>query len=58
MYLCREMTGASLSEIGRAFGRSSHSTVKHAVDKIDEARSDNDQLASLIRRVREGLGRP
>jgi len=57
MYLCRQMTGASLAEVGRAFGRSSHSTVKHAVDKIQQARSDNPRLASLVRRVGERLGR-
>ena len=42
MYLARQMTDHSLSEIGEHFGGRSHSTVKHAVDKVDEmAGSDN-----------------
>jgi chromosomal replication initiator protein len=34
MYLAREMTGASLNQIGRAFGGRDHSTVSHACQKI------------------------
>ncbi|MFT5314795.1 MAG: chromosomal replication initiator protein [Candidatus Krumholzibacteriia bacterium] len=34
MYLSREMTGASLNQIGRAFGDKDHSTVSHACRKI------------------------
>ncbi len=36
MYLSREMTGASLNQIGRAFGNRDHSTVSHACQKIAE----------------------
>jgi chromosomal replication initiator protein len=34
MCLARHMTHSSLSEIGRAFGGKDHTTVLHAVDKI------------------------
>jgi chromosomal replication initiator protein len=34
MYLARQLTHASLAEIGRAFGGKDHTTVLHAVDKI------------------------
>lgn len=34
MYLAREMTGASLNQIGRSFGNKDHSTVSHACRKI------------------------
>jgi len=34
MYLSREMTGASLNQIGRAFGNKDHSTVSYACQKI------------------------
>jgi len=34
MYLSKELIGASLPEIGRAFGGKDHTTVLHAVDKI------------------------
>jgi chromosomal replication initiator protein len=36
MYLAREMTGASLNQIGRAFGNRDHSTVSHACQKIQK----------------------
>ncbi len=34
MYLARQLTHMSLTEIGRAFGGKDHTTVLHAVDKI------------------------
>ena len=35
MWLCRKFTSRSLPEIGRAFGGRDHTTVLHAVRKID-----------------------
>ncbi len=35
MYLARELTGASLPEIGRAFGGRNHTTVLHAVRRVE-----------------------
>ena len=34
MYLARQLTHASLAEIGHAFGGKDHTTVLHAVQKI------------------------
>ena len=36
MFLCRRLTEASLPEIGRAFGGRDHTTVLHAVGKIEQ----------------------
>ena len=35
MYLARELTGASLPDIGRAFGGRNHTTVLHAVRRVE-----------------------
>jgi chromosomal replication initiator protein len=36
MYLSKQLTSRSLPEIGRAFGGRDHTTVMHAVRKIEE----------------------
>jgi chromosomal replication initiator protein len=38
MYLAKQMTDASLMEIGRCFGGKHHTTVMHSIAKIDEQR--------------------
>lgn len=56
IYLARGLTDASLTEIGRAFGGLTHSTVKHAADKIARNRRTDPQLASLLERLERRLG--
>ncbi|MCU1257661.1 MAG: chromosomal replication initiator protein DnaA [Bryobacterales bacterium] len=52
MYLVKELTSASLPEIGRAFGGKHHTTVMHSIEKIAKLRQIdadlNRQLHSLI----------
>ena len=48
MYLVKELTGASLPEIGRAFGGKHHTTVLHSVQKIEALRQKNPDLNNLI----------
>jgi chromosomal replication initiator protein len=48
MYLSRQMTHSSLSEIGRAFGGKDHTTVLHAVDKIQTLLQDDPKLRKTI----------
>jgi len=48
MYLSRQMTHSSLSEIGRAFGGKDHTTVLHAVDKIQTLLQEDPKLRKTI----------
>ena len=48
MYLARRYTGASYPEIGEKFGGKDHSTVIHAVRKIETHMSQNSTLKSRI----------
>jgi len=58
MYLAKKMTSRSLPEIGRRFGGRDHSTVLHAVRKIEDQIKTDDRLARevamLIRLVEQG----
>jgi chromosomal replication initiator protein len=51
MYLVKELTTASLPEIGRHFGGKHHTTVLHSVRKVDEMRRTDPDLNSLIHTI-------
>lgn len=56
MYLAKQLTSRSLPEIGRKFGGRDHTTVMHAVRKIDELRQGDAAFAEdvdLLRRMLE-----
>ncbi|MEI6986836.1 MAG: chromosomal replication initiator protein DnaA [Rhodospirillaceae bacterium] len=56
MYLCKHLTSRSLPEIGRKFGGRDHTTVMHAVRKIEELRGTDasfDEDVELLRRMLE-----
>ncbi len=55
MYLVKELTHASLPEIGRYFGGKHHTTVLHSVQKIEELRQQDDGLNNLIQSVIDSL---
>ena len=48
MYLCKNLTHASLPEIGRSFGGKHHSTVIHSIKKVEEMRKTDGDFNSLI----------
>jgi chromosomal replication initiator protein len=57
MYLAKQLTSRSLPEIGRKFGGRDHTTVMHAVRKVDELREQDAAFAEdveLLRRMLEG----
>ena len=55
MYLAKQMTEASLPEIGRQFGGKHHTTVMHSIGKIDEQRRTDKNLNSTITKLMETL---
>ena len=48
MYLAKTMTPRSLPEIGRRFGGRDHTTVLHAVRKIEAERANDQKLAEEL----------
>ncbi|HKT16858.1 MAG TPA: chromosomal replication initiator protein DnaA [Stellaceae bacterium] len=55
MYLCKQLTPRSLPEIGRKFGGRDHTTVMHAVRKIEELRASDRAMAEDIELLRRML---
>ncbi len=55
MYLAKQLTSRSLPEIGRKFGGRDHTTVMHAVKKIDELRQADNILSEDIELLRRML---
>lgn len=55
MYLAKQLTARSLPEIGRKFGGRDHTTVMHAVRKIEELTGDDAQIAQDVEIIRRAL---
>ncbi|MFZ0430694.1 MAG: chromosomal replication initiator protein DnaA [Acidobacteriota bacterium] len=55
MFLSKEMTQNSLSEIGKEFGGKHHTTVLHAIRKVDEMQRRDPKLKATIERLKEGI---
>jgi len=48
MYLAKKMTPRSLPEIGRRFGKRDHTTVMHAVKRVEQLRADDREIDSDV----------
>ncbi len=55
MYLAKQMTEASLPEIGRQFGNKHHTTVMHSIAKIDEQRRADKDLHRTLNKLQDVL---
>lgn len=55
MYLAKELTTASLPQIGREFGGKHHTTVLHSINKISELRQSNRDLNRLLNKLSDSL---
>ena len=51
MYLCKKLTKRSLPDIGRRFGGRDHTTVMHAVKRIDQLRAEDAAFNAQIESV-------
>ncbi len=56
MYLVKELTSASLSEIGHAFGGKHHTTVLHSIHRIEELRQKDPDISRLIQSLIDSIG--
>jgi chromosomal replication initiator protein len=57
MYLARRLTHSSLADVGRAFGGKDHTTVLHAVDKIERLVQQDVNLRKTIEGIIQGVHR-
>lgn len=56
MWLCRQLTKRSLPDIGRRFGGKDHTTVLHAVRRIEELRQTDHEVRYHCASLLEKLG--
>jgi chromosomal replication initiator protein len=55
MYLAKDLTSASLTEIGRAFGGKHHTTVLHSIQKIEREKLANPETGNIIHNLIDTL---
>ena len=55
IYLAKQMTDASLPEIGRCFGGKHHTTVMHSIAKIDEQRRTDAAMNKTVETLLDTL---
>jgi chromosomal replication initiator protein len=56
MYIVKQLTSASLPEIGKQFGGKHHTTVLHSIHKIESLRRIDKDLNRTISRLLDSLG--
>lgn len=56
MFLVKQLTSASLPEIGRQFGDKHHTTVLHSIKKIELLRQTDKELNKTINRLLDSFG--
>ncbi|HKT13617.1 MAG TPA: chromosomal replication initiator protein DnaA [Terriglobia bacterium] len=55
MYLSKELTPASLPQIGREFGGKHHTTVLHSIQKVESLRKTDRDLNRVLNKLRDTL---
>jgi len=55
MYLCRQLTDYSLTDIANIIGKKDHTTVIHGVKKIESEISSNEELAARVSKIKSNI---
>ena len=55
MYLCKKLTSCSLPDIGKRFGGKHHTTVLHAVQRVDKRRQQEPEFDQLVQKFTDSL---
>ena len=55
MYLCRDILGMSLPQIGREFGGRDHTTVIHAVQKVEDDMAVNPETMRAVEELKRNI---
>jgi chromosomal replication initiator protein len=55
MYISRQLTSCSYPEIGERFGGKDHSTIIHAIRKIEKLIEEDIQLRSTIENIKKEM---
>ena len=55
MYLIRSQTSLSLNDIGREFGNRDHTTVLHAINRIEERMKNDADLTEIIKDIKANI---
>lgn len=58
MYLAKKLTLKSLPEVGRAFANRDHTTVLHAVRKVEHLIQRDAEFAQTVNEIEQSLTRP
>ena len=53
MYLCKQLTGLSLKEIGKEFGGKDHSTVIYAIKKVEDEINLNPNTKTIVDNIKK-----
>ena len=55
MYLCKNMTGVSLENIGELLGGRDHSTVIHGINKVEAELQTNEATINLLNTIKKKI---
>ncbi len=55
IYLCRKLTSESFPKIGTEFGGKDHTTIMYSVEKIENERKNNKDLANIIEKLKNDI---